>query len=407
MQNSKFSFFVKLIKHPFFAGSAVMLLGSNLYNLGQFIYHFLAGRILGKVYYGDLAAIISILGLFSIVQGALGLTIVKYVASEKNSKKLTNFISFIFWTSFWVGAIVATLTLITAPFFIKFLNLADPNIYFLLAPILFFYIMAHSGRSILQGLLKFERYIVSLLIESITKISLIFVFGAMLSLLLGIMSSFLVIAAWLSSYLKFKVIEKPKLKPIFKYSLSVFIQGLALTSMYSTDLLLVKHFFPQDQASIYASLAVLGRVVFFGISPITQVMFPLIAKRYENNQSYLKILYLSLTLTMATSFFVVLIYRFFPNFIIGITFSKNFIEGAPILWWFGLFMAFLSLAMLLTQFYLSIGKTKVVWMFVLAALLQIFLIWFIHPNLLTVIQLSILSAALLVLGLFVYFLFRR
>jgi O-antigen/teichoic acid export membrane protein len=233
------------------------------------------------------------------------------------------------------------------------------------------------------------------------------IFGAMLSLLLGILASFILITISLKSYIKLKQIKSPKLLPFFKYSSAVFVQGLALTSMYSSDLLLVKHFFPPDQAGIYASMAILGRVVFFGTTPITHVMFPLVAKRHQNNQRYLSILYLSLILIFGISLFVILTYRFFPNLIIQVTFRENFIAGANMLWWFALFMGLLSLAMFLTQFYLSIGKTKIVWLFVLAALLQLSLIWFIHPDLLTVIQLSILSVALLVMALFVYFLYHR
>ena len=70
-------------RHPLFAGSMVMVVGSNLFNFGQFIYHFLAGRMLGKVYYGDVAAIIAILALVGIVQLSLNLAVVKFVAVEK------------------------------------------------------------------------------------------------------------------------------------------------------------------------------------------------------------------------------------------------------------------------------------------------------------------------------------
>lgn len=405
------NFLTKLLKHPFFAGSLVMVLGSNIYNLGQFIYHFLAGRILGKVYYGDLASIISILSLFAIIQASLGLTVIKYIASQKNPQRVNNFISWVYWISLWIGLGLVGAVFISAPSLSHFLNLSTVSVYYMLAPILFFYLMTSSGRSILQGLLKFEKYVVSLLVESVVKVGLILalptllwaLFGAMFSLLLGIVGSFVIITIWLWPYLRVKKMTTPKLLPLFKYSSAAFIQGFALTSMYSTDLLLVKHFFPPDQASIYASSAVLGRIVFFGISPITQVMFPLVAKRYHQALSYRIILYLSLILTLAISFLVIFIYQFFPALIIGITFGPNFIEGAPILVWFAIFMALLALAMMLTQFYLSTNKLRVIWLFVLAALLQILLILFIHPSLLAVIQVSSLAAALLVLALFVYF----
>ncbi len=406
---------LKLIKHPLLSGSLIMVLGSNLFNFGQFVYHFIVGRLLGKVYYGDLAAIISILAFFSIIQLSIGLTIVKFITSKKTKEEIANLSK---WFNHWAlvaGGIVAILTLILSPMLIKFLNITQPAAVYLLAPTLFFTIVTFTYRSILQGLLLFGRYVTSLLVEAVAKIILTIVlvfsgfsvFGAMGGIGLGILSSYFITRFSLSAYLVGKKGKVPEILPLVKYSLPVFLQGLALTSMYSTDLILVKHFFPEDTAGIYASLAVLGRVAFFGSSPIIHVMFPLIAKRHTLNQPYLNIFYLSILLVSVIAGAVVMLYLLLPKLVVGIFYGQDFIEGAPMLWWFGLFMAVLSVAVLFIQFYLSLGKTKVVWFFIAAAFLQAILIWFIHPDLLTVIKLSILSVALLVASLIVYFPYHK
>lgn len=404
----------KLVKHPFFAGSLVMVVGSNLYNFGQFVYHFLAGRFLGKVFYGDLAAIISILGLVAIIQNAIGLTIVKFVAAEKSGKAVSNLTKWVFWWALWAGLAAAAFTLALSPFLIKFLNIQQPVAIYLLGPTLLFFVLANTGRSVLQGILAFGRYVISLLSEISLKLILTVVFvlflftgyavfGAMVALFLGILASSLITVFFLKDFILGPKGDKPDIVPLIKYSLPVFIQGVALTSMYTADLLLVKHFFSPEQAGIYASLAVLGRVVFFGASPITHVMFPLVARRHSHGERYHNILYLSVFLILSISAFVVLFYYLFPELAIGILYGAEFLAGAPLLWWFGVFMGLVAFAMLLIQFYLSVGKTRIVWLFVLGAILQIVLIWFIHPDLLTVIKLSILSAALLVFSLLVYF----
>lgn len=403
-----------ILKHPFFAGSLMMIVGGNLYNGGQFIYHFLAGRLLGKVYYGDLAVIISILGFVAIIQSSLGLTIIKFLTAQKDDESKANFIKWVYWWSIWIGVVVLVLFLILAPVLSKFLNINQPTAFYLLGPLLLFFLLAANGRFILQGLLKFDRYVLSLLTESVVKILLMIpliiagyaVFGAMTAFFIGVIFSFVVVKLSLSRYLSGTKGKRPKIAPLLKYSLATFAQGLALTSMYSTDLILVKHFFPAGQAGIYASLAILGRVVFFGASPITQVMFPLVAKRHSENGSYHKILYLSLLLIGSFSTVVTLFYFLFPKIPLGILYGAEYLEGMKLLWWFGIFMSLLAFAMLLTQYYLSIGKTKVPILFLLAAFLQIILIWFIHPTLLTVIQISILSTALLVLSLFIYFIYH-
>lgn len=407
------NFIKKILKNPFFTGSLIMVIGLNIFNVGQFVYHFLAGRLLGRAGYGDLAAILSILGIISIIQSAFGMTIIKFISGEKSKNGLANFIKWIYWWAIWIAIIVALITLLMSPFLGKFLNITYPVAVYFLSPIILFYILATTARSILQGLLQFGRYIISLLMEAVIKIPLSVVLiligfsvsGAVLGLLIGIICSFIVARLFLSKYLSGKRGTKPLIIPFLKYSSATFIQGLALTSMYSSDLILVKHFFSPDLAGLYASLAVLGRIVFFGASPITHVMFPLVAKRYSEGDSHNHILYLSLICVGIISIFITLVFIFFPTFIINIFYGPSYIAGASILWWFAVFMTLLAFAMLFTQYYLSIGRTKIVWFFAAAAILQIILILFIHQTLLSVIQVSIISASLLVVSLFIYFLY--
>ncbi|MBI4058824.1 oligosaccharide flippase family protein [Candidatus Microgenomates bacterium] len=401
----------KIIKNPLVSSSFIMLIGTNLYNASQFLYHSLTGRFLGKAYYGDLAALISILGLISIVQLSFGLTIIKFIASQKDKRKLANLIK---WISLWsiVGGIsLGLITLIIAPFISKFLNLQQIYGVYVLVPTVAITIIVTAYRSILQGILEFKKYVISFISEAAAKIILLILFIALgltvfkgiLAIFLSIIFGLLVARLFLGEYLKGKRGEKPEVAPIVRYSMPVLIQGLALTSMYSTDLMLVKHFFTPEQAGLYASLIILGRIVFFGASPITNVMFPLIVKRHSDGEPYHNILYLSTVLVGLVSLSIVSLYLFLPSLPINILYGQGYLEGAPLLWLFGLFMSLLGLSVLFIQFYLSIGKTKVVWLFVLAALLQAVLIWFLHGSIETVVKNSIITSALLLFSLLVYF----
>ncbi|MDO8619185.1 MAG: oligosaccharide flippase family protein [Candidatus Daviesbacteria bacterium] len=405
------SLVLRLFKHQLLAGSLVMIIGSNVYNLTQLIYHFVAGRFLGKVYYGDLAAIISILGLISIVQLAVNLTIVKQVASEGNLTKKAAFIKWVWSKSILLGFLIMVVATVTAPFLASFLNLSQKESLFLLGPILFGFIVLATGRAVLQGLASFDKYVVTLIVEGIIKLAIAIillylgfsVFGALVGFLIGVILAVVLIRFFIREFLDRKTEEKPEVRHLFGYSIAAFSQGLALTSMYTTDLLLVKHFFSAELAGIYASLAILGRVVFFGASPVTSVMFPLIAKRHQDGQSYHIILYLSAVIIMFLGALITLFYYFAPNLAIGVLYGKSFLEGAELLWWYAVFMSLLSLAMLFTQFYLSIARVKVVYLFFVAAILQIILISIFHGSLLSVIQVSIISVALLDFALLVYF----
>lgn len=399
-----------IIKNQFFLSSLVMVVGSNIYNAGQFLYHIVGGRILGPAFYGDLAALVNILGIFGLVQISIGLTIVKFVASEKDDEKIKGLTQWaVLWSSGF-GILVAVLLVVFAPFISEFLQLTQQSSIYFLAPIIFLYAIISIARSVLQGLLKFGWFVVSLLSEVVIKLALMVplvfagyaVIGALGAFLVGVFGSLFIGLYPLRNYLLKGKGTTPSISPLVKYSVPAFMQGVALTSMYSTDLFLVKHFFAPETAGLYAALAKLGSIVFFGASPITHVMFPLVARKYSHGESYHKVFYLSLLLISSMGCLIVLCYVLFPEIFLS-ALGSSFLDGAPILWWFGMFMGLLAIAMLFIQFYLSIGKMFVVWLFLGAALLQALLIVLFHSTLAIVIQMSIISAALLLLSLFVYF----
>ena len=145
-----------LARNPILLGSAIMVIGSNVNNFGQFFYHFISARwLLTTAQYGDLAAIISLIGIFSIIQLSLGLTIIRSIASEKNKSKILNLIR---WFDLWsivAGIFLAFLTFLLVPFIVSFLHITEPKAVYLLAPIFLFIIVLFVHRSILQGLLFF------------------------------------------------------------------------------------------------------------------------------------------------------------------------------------------------------------------------------------------------------------
>ncbi len=408
-----------ILKNPLLAGSLIMFVGSNFYNAGQFVFHFLSARMLqgqygeelGKAYYGDVASMISFWSLMSIVQLAFSLTLVRFVASEKNENSVKNFIS---WVNYWVtifSVVLGAGIFIFSPIIGRFLNLTHPNAFFLMGPLLLLSLILNSNRSVLQGLTKFKDNVLSLSVETVCKLLFLLlfiylgyeVFGVIGSLLIAELVAFLFTRHLIKDYLLKKREQMPKIKPLLKYTIPVFIQGLALTSMYSIDLLLVKHFLSAQDAGVYAALSVLGRIVFFGTSPVTQVMFPLIARRHSHGEKYHHVFYLSLLLVLLAGGVISLMFYLLPELPLRTLYGNTYLSGASNLWVYGIFMSLLSLCTLLIQFYLSVGKTRVVWLFAGAALLQGILIWVNHQTILHVIQVSLISVSLLLVSLLVYY----
>lgn len=59
----------KIIKNPLFAGSAIMVVGSNLINVIAYLYHLVMVRLLSLSEYGDLVSTVALIGLIGSLYG--------------------------------------------------------------------------------------------------------------------------------------------------------------------------------------------------------------------------------------------------------------------------------------------------------------------------------------------------
>lgn len=402
---------VASFQNPLLRGSLVMVIGTNLYSAGQFLYHAIALRTLGEFYYGDLAAVISILSIVGVLQLAFNLTIVKFTAGHKEKSQLQNFSAWINWWSILIGLCLAGVLLFSSPFLAAFLKLHQPASAYLLPFIVGVVTVVGSNRALLQGLLRFNELVLSMMVEIILKIILTVVlvylsyavFGAITALLVAALGSYLLTRIFLRDVLDKKRQQLPDVGSFIRFSMPVFIQGAALTSMYSTDILIVKHFFPSNEAGIYASVAALGRIAFFVSTPVAAVMFPVVVRRHAESRPYRSVFLLSAVVTTILSVFTVSLFKFAPQLFLTLFSGHALTESVGLLWWFASFAGLLSLSSLFVQYFLSVGKTGIVWIFVIAALAQALTIWFVHPDLLRVIQISLSVTALLAAALFIYF----
>src|SRR5207245_5489776 len=73
---------------------------------------------------------------------------------------------------------------------------------------------------------------------------------------------------------------------------------LALATLLSADVLLVKHFFATRQAGEYAAVAALGRAIFWGATGVAGVLFPKMVFRESQRRSGASLVVVSLLLVV-------------------------------------------------------------------------------------------------------------
>ncbi|MDD5415735.1 MAG: oligosaccharide flippase family protein [Candidatus Daviesbacteria bacterium] len=399
-----------IVTHPLFSGSAIMVIGSNSVSFINYLYHLVMGRMLGPAGYGELASLIALIGLVGIIPGSVSLVIVKQVSSARSDQEISNVIGWLKAKIFLAAVIFSISVLVISPFIASFLNIHKTSYLIFIAVSFLFSLQAGLFRAILQGLLKFKEMIFSMLIENSAKfilsISLVYL-GFQVS---GVMFS-LVISAILglyitNYYLRYRTVNNTKpsshVKSMMSFLIPFTLQSVAITSLYSSDVILVKHFFPAHEAGIYAALSTLGKIIFFGTGPINTVMFPLVSQRKAKGQDYKKIFKYSFLMTALGAIFVSGLYWLFPTFAINLLYGSAYLEAKNLLIWFAVFISLFTLGSLLVSYLLSLGKTKVVVFPLTAATLQIIAIIFFHQNLLTVISISIIITALLLVALLIY-----
>ncbi len=403
-------YFKTLITNPLFSGSAVMIFGSNMVSFVNYLFHLLMGRLLGPTSYGELATIISLSGLLGIIPLSLNIVLIKYISSSNEEKQVGQLVSWFQNKTIYLSIIVGLPIVVFSSYIASFLNIKNPFLIIMAALIFSISLVSLIYRSALQGLLKFKEFVSSIFFENISKliIALLLVFvglqvaGAVGSIVISGLIGIFIARVYVKEYLIDGAKRPKNLKKILLFALPVAIQSITTTSLYSTDLILVKHFFSSHEAGIYASLSTLGKIIFFASAPIGSVMFPFVSKRQSKGESFKKIFFYSLFLTAGLSLFVLLIYWQFPSLIIRLLYGSLYLEGASLLIFFGIFMTLFSLSMLFITLNLSLGKTTVVLLPFLAALFQGFTIWIYHPSLQAVVNISIFVSALLLLGLIIY-----
>ena len=384
-----------LMKHPLFSGSAIMFVGSMGANAINYLYHLIMGRLLGPVEYGILASLYSIMYLISIIPSSASVSIVKYISSSK-SINVYSVYSEINKFIFKISLIISLLILFSSKVIANFLNIDNLLSIILLAPVLFLSLVTLVNQATSQGLIKFVGHIVPNLISSVFKLLLgiFFIYigwsvaGAMFAVTIGALFAYFYSFNFIKKHISKTKLRKIDIMPFIRYSAPVLLQSLAFTSIFTIDVMLAKHFLDPFSAGIYAALSTLGKIIFFATSPVTATMFPVISKRISLKQEYKKIFLLSLLATFAIAFVITCFYWIFPNIAIGVLYGREYISAKTDLVWMGFFILFYTLSNLIVNFFLSIGKLKIVIIPILAALIQILVIWTNHDSITEIIQIS-------------------
>lgn len=403
-----------LRRNPLAWGSFLMMGSSILANFLNYVFNVVVVRLLGPSNYGVFASLISLLTIFSVPAAALTIATTKFTAEFKgqsSDQKIHTLLSTLIKILLIGGA--ATFLVLTAfsSQIASFLNIKEVGPVILVGAAFLVILPQTATLGVLQGLQSFLflslNSIFSAIVKLVGGLGLVFlgysVVGALSGFLLALFLPFLVSLFALRRFFG-RGRAAVDWSSFIRYTPSAALSALGLSLLITTDIILVKHFFSSFEAGIYSSLSLVGRVILFFSSPISVVMFPIIAERHSGRKDYHRYLFYSLSLVALASLLITAFYFLFPIYSVKFFFGEKFLPAAPYLGFFGIFITFYSLSNVLVSFFLSIHKTKVSYFLMSAAALQWLLINLFHRNFSEVVFASLFVSALLTITLLLYLL---
>ena len=256
-------------------GATAFLVGSVLVQIGNYAYNVVMARALGPALFSDLAVIVTLLLVATLVASTLQTTAAK-IASESDAAPTQRWMQ---RRAAVIGVAASALLALASGTLADFFNASSPWPFVIFGfglPALF---AQAVDRGFLLGATRFGKLTLSYQIEMWVRL------GGAVALVaagLGINGA---VAALSLSFLASWLVARSRQRPptaVGRRPVGTFASGAALLAagevlVNHSDLLMVKHFTEPVIAGAYGAVAVIGRVPFFAAWSLAALAFPYVA----------------------------------------------------------------------------------------------------------------------------------
>jgi O-antigen/teichoic acid export membrane protein len=382
-------------------GSLVMLLSSTTVSGINFATNVVMARLLGPSLFGQVAVATTLLMMASCVTLSFQMVCAKFVARNVTQGGKVAVYRGLLKNS-WLVSLSLGLALFLAQGPVsRYLNVPGSVLLAILAIGIAFYAPVGVRRGAMQGLTLFPRLGANLIVEASTR----FVIGVALILMgygvlggVGAISAAVVMAYFIPGVprsLRAEAVTEETASFAEAFQAIVFFVGQVIIN--NIDIVLVKHFFPSDQAGIYAAVALVGRVLYFAAWSVVSAMFPVTASVKKEHESP-RVVWVPMALVAGISVAFIFVVSMFPQFIMGAIFGRAFATTSSLLSLYAVATAIYAIAMVLMAYEISRRIANVGWLQLLFSGILVVVIGFYHDSLREVIVVQIvLMTVMLVL----------
>ncbi|MDO6491271.1 MULTISPECIES: sugar isomerase [unclassified Cellulophaga] len=385
-------------------------------NGGNYLYNLILGRMLGPAAFADAALLITLLLVLSFVGMTFQLVTTKFniIFSGNQWSAFENYMkkyAVIF------GVTIGALLFLFAENLQQLFNTESSTMFRVFAIGIPLYFIMSIKRGKFQGKQDYTNLSVTYQSEMWSRLLITLV----LLLLVPMNPAFLVAVGIVISFVfglmpvKFKKISfaaSKVLTPANKKKVTTFIlltAGYELTQIIinNSDVLLVKHYFNSLDAGLYASLALIGRVVYFVAWMFVMLLLPAVIEKRKEGKRTAPILFKYVGYISLLSLVIVGGCYFFPETIISLMFGDAYVAMSSLLWQYALATSLFAISNIFAYYFLSLDYYVPVILSGVLGLSQIVLIIFFHSSLAMVVQLQIIVMLALLFAQLLYFSSKR
>lgn len=401
-------------EYRLFTPERLFMLSVLVVNGGNYIYNLVLGRLLGPEQFADAAVLITFLLVLSFVAMTFQLVTAKF-AVEFEDTMFPGFLSKTYKNATSIGIGFGILLVVFAKQLQQLFNTSSSLMFTIFGIGVPVYFIMSVNRGVFQGKKEFKNLSITYQAEMLSRLlitlSLIVFFNITSSVVIaiGILISFGVgLVPFSLKNVNFKnplPMEASTVKNIRSFFFITAFYELTQIIINNSDILLVKHYFESYEAGLYASLALIGRMVYFIAWLFVMLLLPTVVKLKKEGKATAPILFKYVGYIAIIGFMVIVVTALFPEMAITVLFGKSYIAMAPLLWKYALATTLFAISNIFAYYYLSIEKYVPVVLSGLFGMLQMLLVIFFHHSLEQVVHMQILAMFLLLVFQITHFIF--
>ena len=338
----------------------VLFAGGLTAGVGGFVYHSIAGHLMGPSLYGDVVSLIALYAIFTTPTLIVILVLARYSATLVASGT-TDSVRYLMVRSTQLTLIPSLLVILAGFLLAKptadFLHLHSPIPVIWLGVAIAVFWQVGIPRGILQGIQRFSALSANLSLEALIRcgaLALLLaagtgVTGATAAVLVGVAFAYLFGIYSLRAQFRAGG-ERAQLRSMLGFLLTATVGTFGILLLYNLDVLLAKHYLTLHDAGIYGSLNKIGTILYFLTVSVSQVMFPRVVEALASNNHPGRLLGVSAALMGLLGAGALLVFGLLPGLVVRLLFGASFGDGQNYVFLIGVIGLALSLSNLLVQF---------------------------------------------------------